>query len=82
MVSYNVRAAAIDFVAVRLFVFLSLGEEELNDVRQALVDSFETVALASLWSAFQRRAVESDAARAQSDDDWCTSLASRVKWTD
>jgi hypothetical protein len=34
------------------------------------VDTFETTALATLWTAFQKRAAESDAARARSDDDW------------
>lgn len=38
---------------------------------QALVDTFESKALAALWSAFQTLASEADAARAASDEDWC-----------
>ncbi|ORY73226.1 ARM repeat-containing protein [Leucosporidium creatinivorum] len=40
------------------------------DLTTALVDAFETTALSSLWSAFQRRAAQADAARAQGDADW------------
>ncbi|KAK4699259.1 importin-9, partial [Phenoliferia sp. Uapishka_3] len=51
MVSWNVRAACIDFVT-------------------GLIDAFGDAALQSLWSAFQRRAAESDAAKSRSEEDW------------
>lgn len=37
----------------------------------ALIDTYDTAALKSLWSAFETRAASSDAARSRGEEDWC-----------
>lgn len=73
MASFNPRLAAIDFVIVSPDLRAAwLGDQKLmSHLNQALVDTFESKALAALWSAFQRLAAEADAARAASEEDWC-----------